>query len=332
MSDIIKAFGRLYGEVGDTKKDLILNTSGEIKVRVGKKFFNLFKNGQIEGTNSTSISFTEDISQESSNGFYIDSEGSIYVIYDDSTYTLRGSSVDYVSYNEEQQVTREQQYQALQNIGFIYPTLKDASNVTNGIVYIEEEHSLYIVMDGELKNFISEAGSINKIVITNGSNKITITPTDISGVNYINNILSFSPTGIITDQIDSSDGLFSLSTNGDESLLQVDKIETSSTKDISNLCELYVEPPEGTEVNDNYPGYLQLQEAIEDRLLTNYYLEYSESNTTYHCAMHYGEKTTIVNDEEVSTGRFEGSTFGKTFIIEGNIKDDGSFYTTYFSH
>jgi hypothetical protein len=55
-------FGRSYGEIGKGNTDLVLNTKGEIKVRVGKQFFNLFKDGKIGGSSdSYFIKSTSDI-------------------------------------------------------------------------------------------------------------------------------------------------------------------------------------------------------------------------------------------------------------------------------
>ena len=48
---------------------------------------------------------------------------------------------------------KEQKYQALQNIGFIYDSINDVQQLQSGIVYITEKNKLYTIINGSLQEY-----------------------------------------------------------------------------------------------------------------------------------------------------------------------------------
>lgn len=319
MNDF-QMFGRSYGEIGKGNTDLVLNTKGEIKVRVGKQFFNLFKDGKIGGSSdSYFIKQTDDISEETEDGIYIADDGSIYIINNGETYTLKGEiSNDYVSFKVEQETSLDQKYQALKNIGFIYPTLEDAQEVSQGIVYIEDKKALYIADDnGSLINLLLNLPNIDSLNVKN-----------INGLESINESISVSNRGdLIVNSLQEFSGSFSLKTEEGKSILQIDKIESSQNIEISNLLTVYQEGGEEDE-DEDIPGKTFLGEEAEDRIINNYFIvEYTYNNVQYSCKFDYSEYKNNSENKARFKGQARNGTGTKTFTIEGTIDEEGYFLT-----
>lgn len=156
--DNLTMFGRTYSQVGDIKSDLVLNTRGQVKIRIGGKFIDLLKNGEINV--DTDIIFTTNDSDNlgSKNGLYILDDGSVYLKYKDKQINLVGElGTTYVSFKDTQETSSEEKLQALHNIGFYYESLESLSetSIQNGLVFIESDQSLYVVKDGVGTKFIS---------------------------------------------------------------------------------------------------------------------------------------------------------------------------------
>lgn len=152
---MLNAFGRNYEEIGSSDKGLILKNSGKIKIQWGKKFIDLLdSNGNINTQSQNlikSVSSTSGIQQD---GFYY-MNGSLIAKIGENIIELSSESNNvYVSFLQKQEISSQEKYQALQNIGFIYPSLNDYNVYpTNGIVYIEDSQTLYIVNNGKLSKF-----------------------------------------------------------------------------------------------------------------------------------------------------------------------------------
>lgn len=152
---MLNAFGRNYEEIGSSDKGLILKNSGKIKIQWGKKFIDLLdSNGNINTQSQNlikSVSSTSGIQQD---GFYYINGGLVAKIGENIIELSSESNNVYVSFLQKQEISSQEKYQALQNIGFIYHSLDDYNVYpTNGIVYIEDSQTLYIVNNGKLSKF-----------------------------------------------------------------------------------------------------------------------------------------------------------------------------------
>ena len=151
-------FGRSYDQIGSSNSDFIIKTKGQVKIQYGSKFIDLIKDGKI---NADSNFIYKSKSVGSKNGFYVLEDGSVWLVVSNSEPISIASSeigTTYVSFLGEQETTSDNKHQALVNIGFLYPDLLsiDESSLKNGIIYIESEHKLYIVIDGQLQEYTIE--------------------------------------------------------------------------------------------------------------------------------------------------------------------------------
>lgn len=154
-----KLFGRSYSTVGESDSDLILKTKGQIKIQWGKKFIDLIKDGKINAGSKDliySVSDESKINQLQNGIYFVTEDGSLWVVVGGQKIKLKEAiGTTYVSFLGEQETTGEQKHTALTNIGFIYPSIGEAqaSGLSSGIVYVEGNQKLYIVLDGQLSEY-----------------------------------------------------------------------------------------------------------------------------------------------------------------------------------
>lgn len=189
----LNMFGRQYSQVGSSSSDFLIKTKGQVKIQWGNKFIDLIKDGKINA-DAKFIYVKDEV--DSKDGIYVKSDGSSVILKaGDSKIDLLGGAegTTYVSFLGEQSTTSEQKYQALTNIGFIYPSLEsiDSSSLQNGVIYVESEHKLYIVQEGQLTELsleIPNPYTEQFIIAKNDSKQGAIL---IQG-NGINNSLAFN--------------------------------------------------------------------------------------------------------------------------------------------
>lgn len=152
----ISLFGSSYDSVGTSNANLVLKTKGKVKVQWGSKYIDLIKDGKI---NVDSKFIFKESSVGTKDGIYVvgDGDDQKVVLYIGGTQIdLKGEvGTTYVSFMGEQEVTPDQKYTALQNIGFIYKDLETAelAGLTAGVIYIEAEQKFYIVTSSGLQEF-----------------------------------------------------------------------------------------------------------------------------------------------------------------------------------
>lgn len=149
---MLNAFGRNYEEIGASDKGLILKNSGKVKIQWGNTFIDLLNNeGKL---NVKAQKLIKEISSEdeiTEDGFYLLNETLKIKSGNSVLEIITDQNTSYISFLQEQTLEQEQKYTALQNIGFLYKNLDDVNIYpTNGIIYNEQDSSLYIVYNGQL--------------------------------------------------------------------------------------------------------------------------------------------------------------------------------------
>lgn len=150
--------GSSYNNVGTSSSDFLIKTRGKVKIQCGSKFIDLIKDGKI---NSDSKFIYKENEVGVKDGIYVleDGENTKVILQIDRVKIDLKDPVGstYVSFLGEQNISSDEQYVALSNIGFIYPNLEVAKskNIKKGIVYIEDSKQLYIIQDGKFIEYES---------------------------------------------------------------------------------------------------------------------------------------------------------------------------------
>ena len=222
-------FGSSYEVVGNSTADLLLKTSGKVKIQWGNKFIDLIKDGKINVNSQIiyQVNTVDDIRNKP--GIYITNDQSVYLKFKDSIINLQGNEDTYVSFMIEQNTSSDQKEKALKNIGFVYDTIEevDEQSVQNGIIYSINQETLYIISDGKVYPYsapiklpFTEQFTISKQDYTKGA-------LVISGYG-INNSLAFDQLYIYSEEqqsvIDCSTELVFVI--GNNYVLQISPLET----------------------------------------------------------------------------------------------------------
>jgi hypothetical protein len=89
-------------------------------------------------------------------GFYYYDDKLIAKVGNNILELTQESGTTFVSFMAEQEATDEQKYTALKNIGFIYENQSEYNTYPkNGIIYIENSKSLFIVNNGMLTKYVA---------------------------------------------------------------------------------------------------------------------------------------------------------------------------------
>lgn len=164
------AFGKVYGKVGSTSVNLILQTKGDVKIKTPNRYITIFKNGKLNVDDTSEIFEVSSKEEIKKTGIYlVDSTSDsgedgqqVYLNIDGTKILLASSSDGYISYSAVQELKPEQFIQALTNIGLYFDTLSTAQNsgIQNGLVYTLDTGILYKVINGQFTP-ITEAVSDN---------------------------------------------------------------------------------------------------------------------------------------------------------------------------
>lgn len=154
LSRNARALGRNMNFFGDKNCDLVLQTKGKIKINFGDKFIDLFNGGKFNVGNKDIISTIKGKpSTKDEDGFYFDEDsGTLYLKIGDNIYEIFSNAKEigsYIVYNDIQNLTTEEQFQAQNNIGLSFNTKEDALIAeASGLVYIVSENVAYILKNG----------------------------------------------------------------------------------------------------------------------------------------------------------------------------------------
>ena len=196
---MINIFEGNHNEVGSIDKNLIFKTKGKIRIQWNKKFIDLLDNdGNINCGLNKIIKPVKSPDQINKDGFYF-LDGNLIACVGGKQITLSSESGNtFVSFLVNQDTTPEQKITAQKNIGFYADSKKDI-NITDGIVYVEDEKTLYIINNGNLTKFQAEIPNPypKQFVITkedqNSEGSLVITGQGI------NNSLAFDDLYIYSD-------------------------------------------------------------------------------------------------------------------------------------
>lgn len=185
-------FGRSYSQIGSSNSDVLIKTKGKVKIQYGNKLIDLIKDGKI---NSECKFIYTGSTVGNKEGIWIINNEEIWLKPKDSEAIAINTNSEYLSYLIEQELTAEQQLQALLNIGFFVNSQSDINTSINKLVYVLEDQMLYIVSNGTIIPLVSQTvnntseATTNELPITYDGNYV-----------IINNSLKISPFETITQQ------------------------------------------------------------------------------------------------------------------------------------
>lgn len=169
MSERTVIGGVSYETVGSSSSNLLLRCNGTARIQWGSKLIDLIKNGKIVSSENQDFIFEvaseEDIKKD---GIYIlnteteeDTKQELLVFKNGQKYSLKEMDL-YISATNKQEITVEQQKQALENIGIFYNTLAEvpATQIQNGLVYVLDQHTLYSIKNGALTAYQAEVKTV----------------------------------------------------------------------------------------------------------------------------------------------------------------------------
>lgn len=158
MSERTTIGGVVYESIGSSSSNLLLKCNGTARIQWGNKLIDLIKNGKIvSGDTSTQVFIVSNKEEIKQDGIYlINNEKSqeLWICKKGEQYNLNNADL-YISANTKQDITAEQQKQALHNIGFYYETIEDVKNakIQNGLVYVLKDKTLYNIDNGVIEEF-----------------------------------------------------------------------------------------------------------------------------------------------------------------------------------
>ena len=301
LSRNARALGRNMNFFGDKDCDLVLQTKGKIKINFGDKFIDLFNGGKFNVGNKDIITTIEGKpSSKDKDGFYFDkNSGTLYLKIGDDIYEIlsNAKSIDgYIVYNDVQNLSKDEKFQAQNNIGISFLTKEDAINSqSEGLVYIASENSVFILKNGFLfplnggtsnsSNFFKDQVTIdlgnseslallieglkNYIRVGTESNHTDIYQNQSGGVIDSNNQLTIKING--KNQITIKKGEISFN-----SILKAlkgiitDEIHSSNFKEGSTGWGLWINKSTGE-------SYLQVDHLLADLELMPTYIRYQDA-------------------------------------------------------
>lgn len=165
-------FGKTYNTVGSANSNLIIQTRGDVKIRWGNKFIDLIKNGKINAEVDT-LQKVKSIDNIHTDGIYMINNGEtdeVWVMIDGNLVNLVGEiSNTYVSYKGVQEVSIDEQFVALNNIGLYYNTYQDLINsgIKNGVAFVIDASKFYTVLNGEIKEYSIDTVISDPLILHN---------------------------------------------------------------------------------------------------------------------------------------------------------------------
>lgn len=212
----IAMFGKSYNTVGNHDANTCLSTAGDIVIKTPNRFVTIFKNGKLAVDDSSEIFVVSSEDDMKKTGIYIvnstDENGeetqSVYLYVDGTKILLTSGSDGYISYTAAQELKPEQFVQAMKNLGVYFQTLDEAkaAGLTEGLVYILENQSLYKIVNGEFTDITGgTAGDSDTPDGDSSTESEAVTSLQIGGIFIEGESNTISAEGGLIIQVDSSD-------------------------------------------------------------------------------------------------------------------------------
>lgn len=255
MSERTTIGGVVYESLGSSTSNLLLKCNGTARIQWGNKLIDLIKNGKIASEGSQELLFVvKNESDITSDGVYLvtsEESSQLWISKDGIKYNFTDTDL-YISATNQQQLTVEQQQQALNNIGIYYDTLEDvkAANIKNGIVYVVNTKTLYTIYNGVIEEFEAKIKTVTVDKeekdgeIINSSVKIILSVLDQEYLiladqritaNYSIHVKNSAQIG--SESADKHQG-YRLYIDGDTSFLDVDEINVRNGIKVTQYTEI----------------------------------------------------------------------------------------------
>ncbi len=243
MSERTTIGGTVYETLGSSSSNLLLRCNGTARIQWGNKLIDLIKNGKIVSSgNSVGIYVIDDESELNHDGLYIlnvekEDDPQLLIYKEKQKYNLTGTDL-YISASKKQDITSDQQKQALENLKVYFNTVEELQNsgIQNGIAYVTDTQQLYTIQDGLVNEFraklqaveVEEESEDGEII--NSSYKIVLSVSESDYITLQDSSVYFNANVHIApaNQIGSTDADefqgYRLYMTGDTSCLEVDQI------------------------------------------------------------------------------------------------------------
>ena len=247
MSERTTIGGVVYESVGSSSSNLLLKCNGTARIQWGNKLIDLIRNGKLASESAnTTVSIISQESDIKSDGIYLlnnDTSSQLWISKDGQNYNITSENL-YISALNKQDITAEQKYQALENIGIYYNTLEELqeAQLQNGVAYVIQDQTLYTIKNGVIKEFQATMKTVSVEVNNNNDNGEYISNTvkiiiSVSGQDYLiftnqrivaNFPVYIKDSAFLGSEYATDTSGYKLYMQGDKSYLDVDYINVRS--------------------------------------------------------------------------------------------------------
>lgn len=146
--------GKPSNTIGEKDSQLVLRGSS-VKIQWGNKFIDLIKNGKINAEQEKIFNVANSQEEITKDGIYIIGEEVWLSLQGTKKLIVQGSANNYISLEEQPDITKEQKIQALTNLGLYYKNKEaiENSGFTSGIFFNQEDNKLYTIIDNKVEEY-----------------------------------------------------------------------------------------------------------------------------------------------------------------------------------
>ena len=237
-------FGKTYNTVGSADSNLLLQTRGDLKIRWGNKFIDLVKNGKINV--DTDLLFkVESKDKIIKDGIYLiqgEESSEIWLSIKGEIINVIGEVNDnYVAFVKDQNVSSDQKFRALKNIGYYQSSYSDLENsgLQQGLFFVLDENQLYYMQEGkvvkyEQKIVIPNPLELGNIVIDGKNSRISCSNA-LSIADSTGNYITFDKVNIFHKNIEVNGSILSKNYQTGSRGYRIYLKNSTSTLEVDNI-------------------------------------------------------------------------------------------------